>query len=118
MNNSSSHLTSNTERKKFYNLPKEWSHIDYSSLEKYGFDEVTLIEIHREYKNNAQLYLSADIIQDSINHFAFDLKNKDFTIEKNQKELNNFNKKAKFYTLGFITPIILYGVYLIIKKFG
>ncbi len=63
-------------------------------------------------------YLSTKSNVHFVNNEISDLKNKDFTIEKNQKELNNFNKKAKFYTLGFITPIILYGVYLIIKKFG
>ncbi len=47
-----------------------------------------------------------------------DLQNKDFNVKK--KELNNDNTKIKFYSLGFVSPIILFiiywGVYWIIKK--
>jgi hypothetical protein len=43
------------------------------------------------------------------------LKNKDFNIKK-EEELNNDNTKIKFYFLGFVTPLILFGIYYVTKK--
>lgn len=55
-------------------LPIEWENIDYSSLEHFGFGKSHLIQIYREFIKKPDLTLSPDIIQDSINALAFDLK--------------------------------------------
>jgi hypothetical protein len=45
------------------------------------------------------------------------LKNEDFNIKKEEKELNNNNNtKIKFYSLGFVTSFILFGIYYVTKK--
>ena len=44
------------------------------------------------------------------------LKNEDFNIKKEEKELNNDNTKIKLYSLGFVTPFILFGIYYVTKK--
>ena len=44
-----------------------------------------------------------------------DLKNEDFVTDKKQQS-KNINQKVKFYSYGFITPIILFGIYYISKK--
>jgi len=56
------------------NLPENFKQIDYSPLIGVGFDESHIIQIYREYLKKPEISLSAEIIQDSINAFAFDLK--------------------------------------------
>jgi hypothetical protein len=56
------------------NLPENFQKIDYYPLKDVGFDESHIIQIYREHKKNPELSLSAEIIQNSINAFAFDLK--------------------------------------------
>lgn len=58
-------------------LPEDLKNIDYSVLEEIGFDESHIIQIYREYMKKPELSLSVDIIQDSINALAFDLKHND-----------------------------------------
>ena len=55
-------------------IPAEFEKIDFSPLSDIGFDESHIIQIYREHKKNPELSLSAEIIQNSINAFAFDLK--------------------------------------------
>jgi len=50
------------------------SEIDYSGLEDAGFTENHLFQIEREYVQKLELALPANIVQDSINALAFDLK--------------------------------------------
>jgi len=58
-------------------LPEEFQLIDYTSLKEIGFDDSHLIQIYREHKKRPEISLSAEIIQNSINSFAFDLKYND-----------------------------------------
>jgi hypothetical protein len=55
-------------------LPEELQQIDYSPLLDIGFDKSHIIQIHREHTKKPELALSAEIIQNSINSLAFDLK--------------------------------------------
>ena len=55
-------------------LPEEFKMLDFSCLTNIGFDESHVIQIHREYTKKPELTLSTEIIQNSINAFAFDLK--------------------------------------------
>ena len=71
LNVSSSYINTTTY------LPEEFQQIDFSSLSDIGFDESHIIQIYREHKKNPELALSAEIIQNSINAFAFDLKHND-----------------------------------------
>jgi len=68
---SSSYITTTTY------LPEEFRKIDCSPLKDIGFDDSHIIQIHREHAKNQELILSAEIIQNSINAFAFDLKHND-----------------------------------------
>ena len=58
-------------------LPEEMQQIDYSPLTGCGFDESHIIQIYREHTKNPELALSAEIIQNSINALAYDLKHND-----------------------------------------
>ena len=61
--------------------PQEnFQQIDYSPLEDYGFDESHIIQIYREYTKNPELALSSEIIQNSINALAFDLKHNNVAV--------------------------------------
>lgn len=55
-------------------LPEDFKQIDFSSLSEIGFDESHVIQIHREYTQKPEISLSAEIVQNSINALAFDLK--------------------------------------------
>ena len=55
-------------------LPDDLKQIDCSPLSEIGFDESHIIQIHREHMQKPEISLSADIIQNSINALAFDLK--------------------------------------------
>lgn len=55
-------------------LPEDFKQIDFSALSEIGFDESHIIQIHREYVQKPEVSLSAEIIQNSINALAFDLK--------------------------------------------
>ena len=61
-------LTTNTA------LPEDYQNLDLTSLASIGFDGSHIIQIYREYSKKPELTLSAEIIQNSINAFAFDLK--------------------------------------------
>ena len=41
-----------------------------------------------------------------------DLKNSDFNVKRREESDYNDNTKIKFYSLGFVTPIILFGIYI------
>jgi len=55
-------------------LPEDLKQIDCSSLDDVGFNESHIIQIHREHMQKPELSLSAEVIQNSINDLAFDLK--------------------------------------------
>ena len=55
-------------------VPENWQEIDISPLCVYGFKLSHLIQIQREHEIKPRLSLSMNIIQDSINAMAFDLK--------------------------------------------
>ena len=55
-------------------LPNEWELVDCSSLEHIGFSKSHLIQIYRELARKPELMLSAEMIQESIDALAFDLK--------------------------------------------
>ena len=55
-------------------LPEDFKQIDFSALSEIGFDESHVIQIYREYSQKPELSLSAEIVQNSINALAFDLK--------------------------------------------
>ena len=59
---------------------ENFQQIDYSPLEDYGFDESHIIQIYREYTKNPELALSSEIIQNSINALAFDLKHNNVAV--------------------------------------
>jgi hypothetical protein len=56
------------------NIPEEFSSIDCSPLADIGFNESHIIQLCREYEKKPHLALAANIVQDSINALAFDLK--------------------------------------------
>ena len=60
-------------------LAKPFKNIDLSSLESVGFNETHLIQIHKEYEKNPNKILSEEILQHSIDAFAFDLKHNHIT---------------------------------------
>ena len=64
-------ISSNIESE---HLQDEFSQIDLTPMEEHGFNTSHIIQIYREYKANPSLKLSEEIIQDSINAMAFDLK--------------------------------------------
>ena len=78
-------------------LPEDLKNIDYSALEEIGFDESHIIQIYREYMKKPELSLSVDIIQDSINALAFDLKH------------NNVAKNLKHHPVVFLTCLLKRG---------
>ena len=55
-------------------IPWDFKEIDLTPLAKEGFDESHIIQIYREYSQKPEIALSAEIIQNSINALAFDLK--------------------------------------------
>ena len=55
-------------------IPWDFKEIDLAPLAKEGFDESHIIQIYREYSQKPEIALSAEIIQNSINALAFDLK--------------------------------------------
>lgn len=55
----------------------EFKGIDYEILSGIGFNRSHIIQIQREYKNKPEVVLPIDIIQDSIDAMAFDLKHND-----------------------------------------
>ena len=59
------------------NIPEIFQQIDYSPLKDFGFDESHIIQIYREYTKNPEIALTTEIIQNSINALAFDLKHND-----------------------------------------
>ena len=59
------------------NVPEFFQQIDYSPLKDFGFDESHIIQIYREYTKNPEIALTTEIIQNSINALAFDLKHND-----------------------------------------
>ncbi len=56
------------------NVPDEFKNLDLSPLVGFGFGDSHVIQIYREYLKKPELSLSADIVQNSINALAFDLK--------------------------------------------
>ena len=73
----SSYININNNTTTTMNL--SFKEIDYSSLKKIGFNQAHIIQIFREYEKKPELTLSAEIIQDSINALAFDLKHNNIT---------------------------------------
>jgi hypothetical protein len=64
-------------------IPDSWKGMELTSLESIGFDFSHLVQIHRAYEKSPGIALSPELIQSSIDAFAFDLKNND--IEKKFK---------------------------------
>jgi hypothetical protein len=56
------------------NIPEIFKQIDCSPLTTFGFNESHIIQIYREHTKTPELALSVEIIQNSINALAFDLK--------------------------------------------
>ena len=69
-----SHVVSSSYINTTTYIPTEFEKIDFFPLSDIGFDESHIIQIYREHKKNPELSLSVEIIQNSINAFAFDLK--------------------------------------------
>ena len=69
-----SHVVSSSYINTTTYIPTEFEKIDFFPLSDIGFDESHIIQIYREHKKNPELSLSPEIIQNSINAFAFDLK--------------------------------------------
>lgn len=63
-------------------LPDEWNKIDYRFLSNIGFSETHIRQLHCKGTS------SAEIVQQSIDHFSFALEN-------NQKEMEKYNKPLK-----------------------
>jgi hypothetical protein len=61
-------------------LSEDFKQIDYSSLIEFGFDESHIIQIYREYLKKPEISLSAEIVQNSINALAFDLKHNNVAV--------------------------------------
>ena len=77
------------------NLPTDWINIDYSAITNIGFGEHHLIQFYKDGK------LTPEVIQDSINHFAFDLKQNDKRKEIKTNPLSYFIgilKRTGLYT--------------------
>ena len=82
-------------------LQEEFFKIDLSPMETYGFNSSHIIQLYREYKTNPGLKLSDEIVQDSINAMAFDLKHNN--VDKDFKNppavvLLSLLKKGKPYS--------------------
>jgi predicted transcriptional regulator len=72
----------NGENKQYTKLPKEWDTIDCESLSDLGFSKLQLKQIYQKGTN------TPEIVQQSINHFAFALEN-------NIKEMSKYEKPLK-----------------------
>ena len=68
-----------------------------------------------DYNCNKKIVLAKKDNVNLVKNKITDLKNEDFNNEDN-KELNHNNIKMTFYSYGFITSIILFGIYYISKK--
>ena len=75
-NNNNIYNTIITEEKNINDLPEDWKRIDISPLEDEGFSEKHLIELYETEKT------SPEIVQHSVNHFAWGLKNNPSSYEK------------------------------------
>jgi len=64
----------NTTTYKNNNIPVDWQDLDLSSLKSENFSESHLTQIYREYVDKPDLALPVQIIQNSIDEMAFDLK--------------------------------------------
>lgn len=76
----------------------EFKCIDYAVLSDIGFNQSHIIQIQREYKNKPEAVLPLDIIQDSINAMAFDLKH------------NNVAKDFKSSPAAVLTSLLKKGI--------
>lgn len=79
-------------------LPKSWQYIDTSPLDDIKFGESNLIQIHREFEGKPHLKLSTDIIQDSINAMAYDIKH------------NNASDSFRYSPALVLTSILKKGI--------
>lgn len=66
-------ITTNTENISKEGLPIEWQNINYTPLRHIGFSETQLLQL---YSKNLNI---PEVIQESINHFAFGLDNTEKT---------------------------------------
>ncbi|MBL4704440.1 MAG: hypothetical protein JKY54_07955 [Flavobacteriales bacterium] len=64
----------NTTTYKNNNTPVDWQDLDLSPLKSENFSESHLTQIYREYVDKPDLALPVQIIQNSIDEMAFDLK--------------------------------------------
>jgi len=84
--------------------------------DNYGLDKTYILPDYECNKCVANDSKNIYLVKNEIS----DLKNKDFNIKKkeesNYNNNDNNNTKIKIYSLGLITPIILFGIYHIIEK--
>jgi len=74
-NEKETNVLTNTKHKQIENQHNIFTaELDLTPLEVIGFNESHIIQIYKEYEKNPNLELSKEMIQDSINAFAFDLK--------------------------------------------
>jgi hypothetical protein len=86
-------------------ISDDWASIDLTSLESIGFNSSHLVQIYRTYDKDPNIALSPELLQSSIDAFAYDLKNNE--VEKNFKKpaatvLLSLLKKGQPY--NSITP--------------
>jgi hypothetical protein len=85
------------EQRKIAVLPKDWEAIDLFDLENIGFSKSHLVQIYREYQVNENFALTAEMIQDSVYAFAFDLA------------YNNVDKKFRLPAAAILTTLLKQG---------
>lgn len=77
-------------------LPEEWKEIDFEPLREIGFNSSHLIQLYKEGN------VTVESMKESIEHFAFDLKNNNKKIDIKAKPINYFMGILK--RLGYYNP--------------
>ena len=82
---SSSNINTTTTEDEFISfqknnsIPLDWQNIDITPLKEQGLCLEHLIQVHRVYNKKPEISLTIDIIQNSINSMAYDIKHNDIT---------------------------------------
>lgn len=96
--NSSSNIYKNNTTT---DLPDEWKKINFESLTPIGFSQTQLMQLQSKNLN------TPDIIQESINHFAFDLENKKLETYGDKKLnvlMGVLRKGGGWFSESYISP--------------
>jgi predicted transcriptional regulator len=83
-------------------LPAEWDNISFHAVQEIGFSKAQIRMLYANQKN------TPEVIQESINHFAYTMKNKPEKLEKYDSKMavliSTLNKGGSWYEPDYISP--------------